>query len=164
LSFPSEILLSQNGGPIQGLQFEPRRVIADDRGAVIHHLRGDSPLLPSFGEVYASTIHQGAIKAWKKHLRVAQNLSVPIGAVRVVVHDNRPDSTSSDSTMEFVLNRQNHGILHIPAGLWYGFQGMGAGESLTLNCVSDIHDPAESVRLPEDSGEIPYHWSNLPPI
>jgi dTDP-4-dehydrorhamnose 3,5-epimerase len=143
---------------IDGLLFEPRKVIADSRGAVLHHLRADSPFLPRFGEVYASTIFAGQVKAWKRHHHVAQNLSVPLGCVRCVVFDARPTSPTRGTLLERLLSRADHGVLHLPAGLWYGFQGDAPGESLILNCVSEIHDPAESDRLQSDSPEIPYRW------
>lgn len=143
---------------IAGLIFEPRQVISDHRGAVLHHLRADSPLLPRFGEVYASTVLPGQVKAWKRHHRVAQNLSVPLGRVRCVIFDSRPDSPTQGHLVERLLSRVEHGLLHLPAGLWYGFQGDAPGESLILNCVTEIHDPAESDRLPADTTEIPYRW------
>ena len=148
---------------IAGVIFEPRRVIGDSRGAVLHHLRADSPLLPQFGEVYVSTVLHGQVKAWKRHLRVAQNLSVPIGRVRCVIFDPRPDSPTRGTLVERLLSRTEHGVLHLPAGLWYGFQGDAAGESLILNCVAEMHDPDESDRLPSDSSEIPYRWPNSAP-
>ena len=106
--------------------FEPRKVLPDERGAVLHHLRADSPLLPRFGEAYVSTIFAGRVKAWKKHLRVAQNLSVPAGAVHVVIYDDRPGSATAGRVDERVLQRSVHGVLHIPPGLWYGFRGVAA--------------------------------------
>lgn len=143
---------------IAGLVFEPRLILADDRGAVLHHLRADSALLPAFGEVYVSTILPGCVKAWKRHHRVAQNLSVPLGRVRCVIYDARPGSLSRGRVEERLLSRASHGVLHLPAGLWYGFQGAAESESVILNCVSEIHDPAESDRLPADTPEIPYRW------
>lgn len=147
-----------DGNVIAGLVFEPRKVIGDSRGAVLHHLRADSPLLPRFGEVYASTVLFGQVKAWKRHHRVAQNLSVPLGRVRCVVFDSRPGSPTQGRLVERLLSRAEHGVLHLPAGLWYGFQGDVPGESVILNCVTEIHDPGESDRLPADTVEIPYRW------
>lgn len=143
---------------IEGVIFEPRRVIADHRGAVLHHLRSDSPLLPQFGEVYVSTVLAGQVKAWKRHHRVAQNLSVPLGRVRCVIYDDRPASPTRGRVAAHLLSREQHGLLHLPAGLWYGFLGEAPGESVIVNCVAEIHDPAESDRLPADAAEIPYTW------
>jgi dTDP-4-dehydrorhamnose 3,5-epimerase len=147
---------------IDGVIFESRKVIGDARGAVLHHLRADSPLLPQFGEVYASTILAGNVKAWKRHHRVAQNLSVPLGCIRCVIFDARPASPTRGTLVERLLSRTDHGVLHLPAGLWYGFFGEAPGESVILNCVAEIHDPAESDRLPPDSPEIPYRWPVAP--
>ncbi|MFI5335181.1 MAG: cupin domain-containing protein [Opitutales bacterium] len=143
---------------LTGLLFEPRKVIADERGRVLHYLRTGSPLLPRFGEVYVSTILPGAVKAWKRHHRVAQNLIVPAGCIRFVAYDDRPESATRGRIQELRLDTLTHGILHVPAGLWYGFQGLAPGESVIVNCISEIHDPAESDRLPEQSSQIPYQW------
>ena len=144
---------------VAGVWFEPKRIIADARGSVMHHLRSDSPSFAAFGEVYSSTIFQGSVKAWKKHRRVSQNIVVPVGSVRFVIFDDRVDSPSRGELYEITIGRERYGLLHIPPGVWYGFQGVAQGESVLVNCVDEPHDPAESERLPEDSVAIPHRWS-----
>jgi dTDP-4-dehydrorhamnose 3,5-epimerase len=78
--------------------------------------------------------------------------------VHVVIYDDRPGSATRGRVDERVLQRSVHGVLHIPAGLWYGFRGVAAGESVILNCVSEMHDPTESERRPTDTPAIPYRW------
>ncbi len=141
--------------------FEPRAVLGDHRGAVLHHLRADSPYLPQFGEIYMSTVLQGVVKAWKRHHHVAQNITVPIGRIRFVAYDPRPASSTHGVVLERILERQTHGLLHIPAGIWYGFRGETLGESLIVNCIGVPHDPTESDRLPEDSKDVPYSWNSV---
>ncbi len=143
---------------IAGIVFEPRAVLGDHRGAVLHHLRAGTPYLPTFGELYHSTVLHGVVKAWKRHQRVAQNLTVPVGRVRFVAYDDRPDSPTRGVVLERFLERAQHGLLHVPAGIWYGFRGEAPGESLLVNCVSEPHDPTETDRLPENAAEIPYRW------
>jgi len=146
------------GKKIDDIVFHPRRVIEDSRGDILHFLRADSSLIGQFGEVYMSAVQPNAVKAWKRHRRVAQNLIVPVGEIRFVVFDNRTSSPSYGSVNEYVLSRQRHGVLHVPCQLWYGFEGRGASESLIVNIVSEIHDPDESDRLPLDDSSIPYRW------
>ncbi|MDY5430736.1 MAG: dTDP-4-dehydrorhamnose 3,5-epimerase, partial [Desulfovibrio sp.] len=66
---------------IDGVSFQPLKVIDTPGGPVLHMLRPDSPLRPHaetadgelhLGEVYFSEVLPGAIKAWKRHRRQTQ--------------------------------------------------------------------------------------------
>ena len=57
---------------IEGVVVQQLKQIADDRGAVLHMLRCDSPLFENFGEVYFSEINPEIIKAWKLHKKLTQ--------------------------------------------------------------------------------------------
>ena len=41
---------------IKDVIITPLRIIADDRGSVMHMLRSDSKIFKNFGEIYFSTI------------------------------------------------------------------------------------------------------------
>lgn len=146
---------------ISDLEIFPLRAIEDDRGAVLHMLRSDSPdIFSSLGEIYFSTIRNGAVKAWKRHKRMLQRIAVPIGAIRLVVYDDRVSSNSRGSLWKRETGRGigNYELITIPALVWYGFQGLGHPESLIANCASLAHDPGEVERAPADGIEIPYRW------
>lgn len=143
---------------LQGVIWEPRKVISDGQGAVLHHLRSDDPLFVGFGEIYCSAVPQGVVRAWKLHKSVCQRIIVPVGKVRFVLYDPRKDSSTSGQTQEIVLSRADHGLLGIPPGLWYGFEGLGPGESLIVNCASHPHDPKEVERLPLVNDLLPLKW------
>src|SRR5438128_1654836 len=66
----------------------PLRIIADDRGAVLHMLRADSPFFTGFGEVYFSETRSGTVKPWKRHRRMTQRLAVPVGRMLFAILDN----------------------------------------------------------------------------
>lgn len=145
------------GQVINGVQSIPLRVISDDRGAVLHMLRNDSPHFSSFGEVYFSEINPGIIKAWKRHLRMTQYFAVPVGRVLFVLQDNRPNSPSYGATQEVILGRPDaYSLLIVPPLIWYGFKGVAENSSLITNCSNLSHDPSESERA--DSGPIAYEW------
>jgi len=144
---------------IEGVIVQPLMQIADNRGSVLHMMTRDSKFLIQFGEVYFSEIHSGKIKAWKRHKKKIQNLTVPINKIRLVIYDNRSSSSTHGKIVEYELGRPDHYCLvHIPPMLWYGFQTLGDQTALIANCADQPHDPEETESLPIDSNEIPYQW------
>ena len=146
---------------IEGVIVQPLMQIADNRGSVLHMMTRDSKFLIQFGEVYFSEIHSGKIKAWKRHKKKIQNLTVPINKIRLVIYDNRSSSSTHGKIVEYELGRPDHYCLvHIPPMLWYGFQTLGDQTALIANCADQPHDPEETESLPIDSNEIPYQWKS----
>ncbi|WMW64169.1 dTDP-4-dehydrorhamnose 3,5-epimerase [Nitratidesulfovibrio liaohensis] len=148
-----------NATTIDGVVTLDLRVIPTEGGPVLHMLRPDSPLFMSFGELYFSEVEPGAVKAWKRHTRQTQHFAVPVGRMKVVIHDSRPGSPTCGVTEEFLLGRpDNYRLLRIPPLVWYGFTAVGETPALICNCADIPHDPTESERAPKDTAEIPYHW------
>ena len=143
---------------LEGVFCEPRKVITDGHGTVLQHLRADDPCFAGFGEVYCSVIPPGAVRAWKRHKKISQRMIVPAGKVRFVLYDPRKGSATQGKTQEIVLSRENHGLFGIPPGIWYGFEGLGPGESLIVNCANEPHDPGEVERLPLLNDVLPVKW------
>jgi dTDP-4-dehydrorhamnose 3,5-epimerase len=129
---------------ISGVQIVPLRVIADDRGEVLHMLRRDSPLFAGFGEIYFSSIRCGLVKGWKRHHRMILNLAVPVGRVRFVLFDEREDSASRGQIQEIVAGHDDYKLIVIPPGIWTAFQGLATGFSLLANCASIPHEQGEA--------------------
>lgn len=147
------------GTAIDGVVVHPLRAIEDARGAVLHVLRADAPHFTGFGEVYCSEIVPGAVKAWKRHRLQTQRFAVPVGRIKVVVHDPRPDSATRGAVAEFVLGRPDaYALLVIPPLVWYGFASLADGASLVVNVPDRPHDPAEGESLPPDAPQVPYVW------
>lgn len=145
--------------PIHGVGVHPLKVLADERGALLHMLRHDSPLFDRFGEVYFSEVNPGTVKAWKRHVRMTQRLAVPVGRVKFVLYDDRADSPTKGRVNVWILGRPSaYRLLIIPPGIWYGFQGVDSRPSLIANCADLPHDPAEMEQLKPDTGMIPYRW------
>jgi dTDP-4-dehydrorhamnose 3,5-epimerase len=140
---------------IEGLTLTPLRIIADDRGAVLHMLRADAPEFTRFGECYFSEINPGAIKAWKRHREQAQSLAVPSGRIRIVVYDARVGSPSHGRSEVLELGRPDAYVrLHIPPRLWYGFVGLSAAAALIVNCADAPHAPGEAETLAVDALDV----------
>lgn len=145
-------------GPIDGIELLPLKVLRDDRGAVMHMMRTDSPAFKSFGEVYFSQVKKGVVKAWKKHLEMTQNLAVPVGEVRIVLYDDRPRSLTRGRVQEIKFGENNYSLLKIPPHIWYGFQGMNDGFALIANCTDIPFRENEVVRADLAQGPITFQW------
>jgi dTDP-4-dehydrorhamnose 3,5-epimerase len=153
----SDMILPVN--EIRGIGIVPLRIIADERGAVLHMLRRDADDFTQFGECYFSEVLPGAIKAWKKHHKQTQNFAVPVGRIRLVVFDDRDGSDTRGKLAAVELGRPDQYLrVTIPPGLWYGFTCISDGTALLANCADHPHDKAESELLDVNSDYISYSW------
>lgn len=145
---------------VDGVTVTPLSIISDERGAVMHMLRVDEPQFEGFGEVYFSSVKPNVVKAWKRHRLMLQRIAVPIGAIRLVIYDDRPGSPTSGLVQEVETGMAfgRYELVRLPAMVWYGFAGLGKADSLIANCASLPHDTAEVDRLSAENPEIPYKW------
>lgn len=152
----------KSAAQIDGVIITTLRQISDDRGAVLHMLRNDAPEFSRFGECYFSEVLPGAVKAWKRHRMQTQNLTVPVGRMRVVIFDGREISPTRDRIQILELGRPDAYVrLHIPPGIWYGFSCISENPALLVNCADMPHDPTESEIRPVNSVTIPYTWFDV---
>ena len=143
---------------ITGVFVRPLQILPDERGAVMHMLRADAPHFERFGEIYFSVVNPGAIKAWRRHRSTVTNIAVPVGAIRLVMYDERDGSATRGTVMELDTGRDAYSLITIPAGVWSGFLGLGAEPAIVANCATAPHDPAEIDRRTERDAAIPYVW------
>ena len=145
--------------PVEGAATLALNIIPTQGGPVLHMLRADSPFFAGFGELYFSEVEAGAVKAWKRHSRQTQCFAVPSGQLKVVLYDDRADSSTHGICCEVLLGRpDNYRLLRIPPLVWYGFTSVGSTPALICNCADLPHDPAESLRKDAKDPSIPYHW------
>ena len=143
---------------IQGVVIKPLKEIRDNRGAVLHMLRVDSPLFSRFGEVYFSEILPGVVKAWKRHKKMTQHFAVPIGQITLVIYDDRRGSVSKGGLVVVNIGRENYQLVKIPPRLWYGFKCISSQPALVANCADIPHSPDESDSKEPGDSAIPYRW------
>lgn len=119
-------------------------------GDVMHVMKCIDPGFAGFGEAYFSALEHGAVKGWKRHLRMTLNLVVPIGFVRFVFVD-------ADSNIQCIdVGYSNYIRITVPPGIWFGFQDLSNKFSLILNVADIVHDPDEVER--KSLSEINYDW------
>lgn len=143
---------------INGVSIVPLKQIHDERGKVMHMLRRDLPHFTEFGEIYFSCIHPGAIKAWHIHKKMTLNYAVPVGKIKFVLYDDRPDSSTKGELMELYLGPENYSLVVVPPMVWNGFKGLGTETAVVANCATIPHDPTEIERMDPIKGTIPYNW------
>ena len=109
-------------------------------------LRADSKHFREFGEIYFSEINVGYEKKWKKHLKMTQNFTVPVGKVLFKFYDDRPTSKSYGIKEKIIIGRPNqYYLVIVPPLIWYCFKNIFDRQSLIANCSSIPHDPAETI-------------------
>lgn len=143
---------------IEGLIVSPLKQITDERGKVMHMLRADSPLFTAFGEIYFSVVNPGAVKAWKRHLKMTQHYAVPVGKIKLVLFDGRKGSKSEGNIEVIETGEDNYCLIKIPPMIWYGFSGIAKQPSLIANCTDIPHAPEETEKLDANDNSIPYKW------
>jgi dTDP-4-dehydrorhamnose 3,5-epimerase len=144
---------------IEGLTITPLRRIPDERGAIFHMLRNDSPVFEAFGEIYFSTVYPGVVKGWHIHKRMTLNYAVPVGMIKLVCFDDREGSPTRGTIQEIHTGELNYVLVTIPPLVWNGFKGEGPEAALVANCASLPHDPEEIDRMDPFTDQVPYDWS-----
>ena len=133
--------------------------IPDERGKVMHMLRDDSEGFVGFGEIYFSCVYPEAIKGWHIHKKMTLNYTVPQGAIKFVLYDDRLESPTKGEVQEFFLGPENYYLVTVPPMIWTGFKGIGTATAIVANCASIAHDPDEIDRRDPFDPYIPYDWS-----
>lgn len=144
---------------IAGLIVTPLRIIADDRGSVMHMLRTDAPHFVDFGEIYFSVVKPNVVKAWKRHREMVLNLAVPVGRMRLVVYDGRDGSDTFGRLEQVIVGKpDSYSLITIHPGLWFGFQGIAKEDTVIANCASILHRSEEAEGIDAYDQRIPFKW------
>ena len=144
---------------IDGVLVHSLQQIPDERGMVMHMLRCDDPHFERFGEIYFSVIYPGVVKGWHLHKKMTLNYAVVSGMIKLVLYDERPDSSTRGMLQELFVGESNYVLVRIPPGIWNGFKGIGTIPAIIANCATLPHDPDEIMRLDPFDNHIPYDWS-----
>lgn len=145
-------------GNIEGVQVTPLKQIGVEGGDVYHAMKKSDAGFEDFGEAYFSFVEPQAIKAWKQHTKMTVNLVVPVGAVQIVVVDQREESPTCGQFQEVTLSPKHYARITIPPMLWFGFKGVSEKTSLILNIANVEHCPDEVENIDIDS--IQFDWKN----
>ncbi len=145
-------------GEINGVVITKINKIKDERGSILPMLRSDSRLFDKFGEIYFSTIFHNSIKAWRVHKKAVLNYVCVKGEVRLVLFDDRQESSSFSKYNEYILTPDDYFLITIPPLIWNGFIGLDESESIVANCINIPHDEKEMLRKKYDDEYFNYNW------
>lgn len=143
---------------IEGVLIHPLKQIPDERGKIMHMLREDDPHFEHFGEIYFSNVYPEVVKAWHYHTEMALNYAVIYGTVKLVLFDDRQESSTRNELMELFIGEGNYVLVKVPPKVWNGFKGVGLTHSIVANCSTIPHRPDEILRMDPFENHIPYKW------
>jgi dTDP-4-dehydrorhamnose 3,5-epimerase len=87
------------------------------------------------------------------------NYAVIQGMIKLVLFDDRMDSSSRGNLMEIFLGQENYCLVRIPPRVWNGYKVIGQSTALVANCATLPHNPDEMERMDPFTGTIPYDWN-----
>ena len=143
---------------IHDVKITPLKIISDNRGKVMPMLRTDSSVFEKFGEIYFSTIYHQSIKGWHLHKESTLNYVCIKGKVKLVLFDNRKESSTKGVYQELILSPEDYFLVTIPPNIWNGFKGLDEAESIIANCLTLPHDEKEIVRKDPFDKSFSYKW------
>ena len=143
---------------IEGLKVHDLSIFNDERGSLLHILSSKNYPDFIFGECYGSETKPGVIKAWKRHQKISQNFAVILGKIKLVIFDTRKESPSFNRSFIIELSRENYKLVHVPKGLWYGFQCTSKINGIIINCIDKPYDPLESETRLIKNLPFEYEW------
>lgn len=144
---------------IDGVTIKELTTYPDERGFFREIIRAsDDFFSEGFGQFSHSLMYPGVAKAWHIHKTQVDWWYVPVGNIRVALHDKRRNSPSFGQTNEIFLG-ENYGakVLKIPPGVAHGCKVLGNVAHL-LYITSKTYDPEEEGRIRHDDSEIGYDW------
>ena len=145
---------------IQDVKIKILKKIPDERGSILPMMRVDDPDFEQFGEIYFSCVYPGVVKGWHLHTKMTLNYAVVFGMIKLVLYDDRPDSSTKGELMELFIGEENYSLVSIPPGVWNGFKGIGKEKAIVANCSTIPHDPNEIQRMdPFKNTLITYDWA-----
>jgi len=143
---------------IHDVKITPLKIISDNRGKVMHMLRADSSVFENFGEIYFSTIYHQSIKGWHLHKEAVLNYACIKGKVKLVLYDDRKESSTKGILQELTLTPENYFLVTIPPYIWNGFKGLSKEESIIANCLTLPHNEREMIRKDPSDKNFNYKW------
>ncbi|NQT49997.1 glycosyltransferase [Candidatus Kuenenbacteria bacterium] len=144
---------------INGIKIQPLKIFKDERGAVLKMIDKNNPEFKEFGEMYFSQINPGVIKGWKKHLRINQLFAVPVGNMKLVLYDDREDSSTKGEIQEIEFGIDNYVFISLPPQVWYSWKALGKSPAIIANLINEVHDPEESKTADLNDAQFPYKWN-----
>jgi dTDP-4-dehydrorhamnose 3,5-epimerase len=150
---------------INGVVLKDLITHADDRGFFREIVRtSDYYFKEGFGQCSHSLMFDGVIKAWHFHNIQTDWWYVFNGVLRVGLYDSRPDSSTYNLTMDFLMgDLQQPRVVKIPPGVVHGCKTV-QGPVHLFYITSHIYNPDDEIRIPYNDSRIDFDWLKGPAI
>ena len=99
------------------------------------------------------------IKGWHEHKKQIQNYAVIQGMIKLVLFDNRKESSTFNKLQELFIGDENYCLVTIPTGIIMGYKCIGSQKSILANCSTLPHDPNEMISYDPLGDKVPYDWN-----
>ena len=145
---------------IEGIIIKNLKPILDERGYLQECFRSDWPMFEKFGQAYITIAFPNVVKAWHMHKIQMDNMVCISGNGKLVLQDNRKESSTYKKLNEIFFGEKNPLLITIPPFIWHGFKAIGQDKIIVLNCPTELYnyDNPDEYRLPYDTPEIDYDW------
>ena len=148
---------------IVGVKVKQLNSIPDERGRLFEILRNDEKdIFQKFGQAYMTTTYPGVVKAWHYHKLQEDYFTCVVGMIKLVIHDNRPDSPTYNKINEFFIGEHNLQLVVVPRLTYHGWKCVSEREAMILNLVTEPYNygqPDEYRLDPHVNDVIPYDWA-----
>jgi dTDP-4-dehydrorhamnose 3,5-epimerase len=143
---------------IFGVKINKKKQFIDERGKIMRMLRVDDEEFSKFGEIYFSYTYPGAVKAWHRHKLMTLNYAAVFGKIKLVLFDDRKDSSTFNQIQEIYLSDEDYFTVTIPPMIWNGFKAIENKPAIVANCSDLTHSENEIERKDYNDNSISYDW------
>lgn len=144
---------------IHGVRVHQQVTQQDDRGSVTELYSpfwgfDDLPLV----FLYTVTVRPGKVKGWAVHYEQTDRYFFYQGALKLVLYDSRPDSSTYRMINELYFSETNRSLVLVPPHVYHAVHNVGTTDVLMINFPSHPyrHADPDKYTLPLDNDLIPY--------
>ncbi|MFM7871051.1 MAG: dTDP-4-dehydrorhamnose 3,5-epimerase family protein [Actinomycetota bacterium] len=148
---------------IEGVWVVEPTVHGDQRGLFIETYRRE--WFPNGREMIQgnrSNKQSGALVGLHYHLHQADYWYVPVGTIRVVLHDLRDGGPTDGATQTIDISGENHIGVYIPPGVAHGFSALT--DVVMTYLVDNYYNPADELGVAWNDPVIGADWGVIDPI
>lgn len=109
-----------------------------------------------------SNKQMGAVVGLHYHMHQADYWYVPVGVIRVVLHDLRQGSPTQGATLGLDISGENHVGVYIPPGVAHGFAALT--DVVMTYLVDNYYNPADELGVAWNDPAIGADWGVDDPI
>ena len=150
---------------IPGVEFKSLVSHGDQRGFFREIIRESDAVFTNsnnFSQWSHSKMAKNTVKAWHYHHLQTDWWYIAIGITQVVLIDNRKNSQTKGTKIEFLLSGESsdgglQAVVKIPPGVLHGCKVLSTDAHL-FYITSRIYDPNDEGRIPFNSSSIDHSW------